>query len=201
MNVYLSKGDSTEILKLNMKKLFTVGLSTFLLLGGCCGSEPDPYLDIQGIDIFNRNKLSATSSNDSVKLQDFYIEISYKGKFYAQATKSGFSFIPAAMATQPCKEAGYKGTKERIESISITALSDYNGNFPKGSVLNPIMNINGTSEADFFNQQSQSGLGSYGLILTFTEKPDSTVQQAFEVRIRLTNGEEYSGHTEPITIL
>ncbi len=183
-----------------MKKLFAVSLGLLLFLGGCYCGNPDPYFDIWGIDVYNGGNYYANQSKDSVRFEEYRIDLRFKAKYYSRANEPGFSLIPEAMATQPCDEAGYKGTKERMANIEIIAVSDYNTNYKKGDLLNPIVTINGLAEPAFFNMQEQSGLSNFGLNLQLTEQPDSTVKQAFKINLKLTNGEAYSAETLPVTI-
>jgi hypothetical protein len=189
-----------------MKKLIASVIVTGLFTFGC-DRCPDVarFFDIQDVLIqnsFTDLTLNGNQPNnfpDSVQFEHFVILASYRVNYYSVSNPAAFSLVPKAYALS-CVEPGEGGTKEKITQLDLIALSDYDAGFKSGASLNAIAKINGLPVAQFIENQNKNPVNQFGFDITLTQKPDSTVKQAFKLVYKLTNGEQYSPETQPILI-
>jgi len=192
-----------------MKKLNATLITICILTFGCdrC-PQTEKYYDIEGVHLQNEfNSLARTNPNfeafysqDSVKFEYFTLKTSYSLRYYSLQQQNAFSFIPAAYALD-CVEPGNGGTKEKIESLTLLALSDYNSRFKTGDTLNAIINVNGLSVSNYIENQNQFTVDLFGFLINLTEKPDTAVKHSFKLIYKLQNGEIYEAESQPIKIL
>jgi hypothetical protein len=188
-----------------MKKIFAYILVFGLFFFGCgkC-PEVEKYFDIEGIRaIYVINNDPASTSDfipsDSISFEHFALRTDYTVRFYSTLRQNSFSFVSSAYALS-CAEPGEGGTKEKIANLDLIALTDYNKNYKTGTSLIPVLKANGLSVSQFIINQNQYGLNQLGFDFTLTEKPDSTVKQAFKIILELQNGETYEAASKPVRI-
>ena len=93
---------------------------------------------------------------------------------------------------------GDDGTSEKIESLTLLALSDYNAKYKTGDTLNAIVKVYGLPISKFIEYQN---IDEFGFNLDLTEKPDSSIKHSFKLVFKLQNGETYEAASQPIKIL
>jgi hypothetical protein len=188
-----------------MKSIIAVIFLFSILTFGCdrC-PQVEKYFDIEGIrSVYVINNDPAHTSDyipsDSISFQNFALRTDYSVRFYSNNRQNYFSFVPAAYALS-CVEPGEGGTKEKIASLDLISLSDYNKSFKAGTSLAPIVNANGLPVLQFISNQNQYGLNQWGFDLNLTEKPDSSKKQVFKIILKLQDGETFEAQTQPIII-
>lgn len=192
-----------------MKKLAATLITICLFTFGCDKCPPSKnYFDIEGVHLqsdFNtmartRPDFGSIYSKDSVKFEYFTLHVFYNLRYYSLNQPKTFSFIPSAYALD-CPINGEGGTEEKIESLTLVALSDYNTNYKAGDTLNNIMNVNGLPVSKFNKTKDQFDIDQLGFLIDLTEKPDTTIKHSFKLIYKLQNGETYEAASEPIKIL
>ncbi len=191
-----------------MRRLFRLLLVVCFLLFASCGQDECKtyYPDESYVDIHN---MTIAKPKDAIfgKSESFYpLHLRFDGPTYAfNQSGDGFYFplIKGARACPPSPRAGYKGSKEKVDSIRIVALTPFNGEFPKGSLVNPQFKVDLTDTLMTINHYLASErvqLGDLRITTRLIKKPDTanTFRAAFWVRLQ--NGETYRDTSHQIGI-
>lgn len=192
-----------------MKKLFATAFVLSLFAFGCHNHKcpaVSAYFDVTGARLHYAFKgedsywSEFTAFPDSVKFGNFRLGVDFDRRYYSVNQPAGFSLVPAAYALS-CVEPGDGGTTEKITGIELITLADYNANYPAGSTLNPILQIDQRfSVPGYLDYANQNGLNQFGFQLDLSEKPDPAVKQAFKLIFKLDTGEIYEAQTNPAII-
>ncbi|MET4106955.1 hypothetical protein [Hymenobacter sp. UYP22] len=177
-----------------MKRLVSAALLLFLLpaceliFGDACSSGP-AYYDVSGV-LLSVNRYSYHPQYRSIGV---YLQVSER--YYSRRTgSSGTAY--ACSPTNP----GYRGTKERLDSLVFTSRYDYDVQHPAGTPLNDILRKQiGTSDS-LVAMKSGGIEPPRSLNLRLSVPPTRTGIQQFVVRYRQTNGEIYTAVTDTVKV-
>ncbi|MEZ4949771.1 MAG: hypothetical protein R2769_17080 [Saprospiraceae bacterium] len=200
-----------------MKKK-TLFLTLFLFIGftfqNCicnCPKNTGSFFDIQGLRLIHYKKVSSSSvielkENEIVSVDKYYglsidYLVNYISDYQEKKIKWNFSLISEALACS-CIYPGESGSKEeKIESLEIFTLKNFDDHHSAGSKINDILETNIFGEIlnleDFLHQDT-SLIQYEDLSLRLTEFP--ILNDTFQVKIKLVlnTGEVYEDESVPI---
>src|SRR5687768_6008871 len=123
-----------------------------------CKGNDVPFYDIQNIDLQEYKIVSVHSdflsveplnTNFPVTFDSLFIRLESDLKYYADARPVfDFSLMSSAYACDPVFRYGYKGTQERVDTILVTGLFDFDASHPAGTNLNDLFTV-GYSEPNY----------------------------------------------------
>lgn len=183
--------------------VLVLGMPACSLLGTDCGRDrPATYYDVQGIDISVTRQPTdkpweVMTANTAVASRELRLRVGLKERHYTVVPVSGF--ISAAYACDPIP-AGSLGSAERMDSLSITSLYDYDALHPAGTQLADLLIIDGRSPLPLPSRQTPLEPFRFAE-LSLRDAPAATGLQKFRVYYRQTNGEVYTAETVVITLL
>lgn len=175
-----------------------------------CDCPPTlPYFEAEKISLYT-NFISSDSSNyayrypykgEKVAYDSLGIDLYTSPKYVSQSeTKKSFPFVNAAFACS-CKDDGMKGSKERVEELTIINHFDFDKDHLKGDTINDLFDIIVESQylkqdLNQFLQSSPKGQMRYSLSLK--SKPEFSEKQMFEIKLRLSGNKEFVLKTDTI---
>jgi hypothetical protein len=167
-----------------------------------CGSgKPEPYFDVQGMQLvaYQQNNNVLISANSVVNLNELRFRLYADVRYYSQTKTRSTGFLPAAMACSPI-DPGYKGSTERIDSLTITSRFDYDAQHPAGTALNDVLAVNYTPTSLREYLLNNEGKPEQHIYLTLGKAPTRAGSHQFVLRYRQTNGEIYTAETPVFTL-
>ena len=211
-----------------MRNTKLIGLTLFLFLGfvipSCEKSTDDydpycqchlyKYFDIKGFNDFTYTRDSLTNRQvmpfDTVSFSTFKsgLLVHYDVDYHAFAEpKSDYSFSLMNTADASCIcDVGYGGSKkEKIKSLTITTINDFDDEHSANSSINDLFYIYDSEKnlinfEDFLN--SQTGLiQKQSMTLRLKKAPTLNPEFNFKVTLELSNGELYEKTGFPIYIM
>lgn len=141
------------------------------------------------------------ANNGIVKADSLALNIAFTRTYYSQS-KSSFHFglINSALACK-CLQDGYKGTTEKILSISIFTLKDFNTQHAAGADISNIATINDLPVNNFIqNWNNSSPTLSYLSLVRFTDTMATETQQQLALHVQTTLG-SFSDSTPIFTVI
>lgn len=179
-----------------------LGMPACGLLGNECGrANPATFYDVQGIEAFvTRQPMdqpwATVAPGGVVASRELRLRVGLKERHYSVAPVQGF--IPAAYACSPVP-AGSLGSAERMDSLSITSLYNYDALHPAGTPLTDLLSVDG--RLPFPAPSRRNPLEPFRFAeISLLAPPASPGLQRFRVYYRQTNGEVYTAETEVITL-
>lgn len=197
-----------------MKKL----VFTYLLLFGflrCdmnefegeCPEPTQPYFDIIGLTLIDQQKPSDCCAElittGKVPFDQHQVQVQYDFVTIAQQPKQQKSilFMNSSFALS-CIGNGYKGSKETLERLSVTANFDIDDEHPANSSIDNLLFIRTfekeLSLADYIEEQKGQFIEEPFLLFRLIERPQLSDSMSFNVSVQLTNGEAYTSTTQQV---
>ncbi|MBC6697757.1 hypothetical protein [Hymenobacter sp. BT190] len=188
------------------KKLLLLGALTLvlpacnLLCGDCCDLRPPGNYDITGtllVALGTSTGRTATvlAANAPVRAMELRLQLGLDTRMVAAHRPVGVSGV--AYACSPLEP----GFTEQLDSLAITSRFDFDALHPAGTSLNDVLTTFDWSESLNDYLRVQAGRPEVALpLLTLRAVPAQAGPQQFRVFYRLTNGEEYTAETLPVTI-
>lgn len=188
-------------------------------MGGCYKCQDYYYkIDINRMDIsvVHTYWQETIPEKFPVAFDSTVIKATFSGPTIGgSATQNTFGFLPAALARDDCYSVS-KGSDETIQNVTVIALTDFNQTFKTYDTLNAIIEAAKDFSSGYaFQGAAFKALNQYltemppgifsdngqrgGLFLRLKEKPTQKIIK-LRVEVALTNGENYSGETIPITL-
>lgn len=192
--------------------LFTLGSSLISCFYDDTCDPVQPHFKILGIELTNMRYTGRSDEfpwkvmNETVPIEweNHFIRIGFEVEYIANHQAATGSSLMALS----CVPAGYRGDKVGVDSISVTTLFDINENYPAGSIINEITEINiRTSEPEDFEEfvpissyidENEEGVLFNGFELKINEAPFDDVRFAVEVIYTLNNGEKFTARSSEI---
>lgn len=211
------KGFHKTNLSMRYKAFFlTAVLTSGFVIPSCdpCDHDPVPnFFDIEGLSLVNREGVTFSSNlpikdSLSVNFEDYWFtmdfEVSY---FFGQTVERRSSFELNMMnSALACRypEKGHQGSQEKIETLTITTLNDFDDTHLAGSNINDLLNIfdinSGIQDLDDYLGKNVSYIKRQRMLFELKEKP--TISSFFKAKIvlKLDNGEEYTAENVEIEL-
>jgi hypothetical protein len=190
----MHKIDSRKVIRYFLLVLLLGPLA--ILIDSCLGNNckcttVDSFYKIEKTGLDVRSHAPSTSIykmvNDSGKLnqQDFTLFMNFQYSYYSsiQQQAPSYSFIPAAMACD-CVYPGYDGSPEKIKSIDITTMNDYNSSFSAGDTINSLVSINGRTLPEFITDWNKSKGAQNTFQVVLNPIPDAEVWQQLRISVQ-----------------
>lgn len=185
-------------------------------LGGVdCNCEGSRYFDVQNLDswyysnsIYDR----LGTAVDSIDFAEFGgVILKFDSDYHAQQIIPKIDWtialMPSALACS-CA-AGYKGSKtESLIALEVVTKNDFDLDHPAGSRINDLVEVFATGwgpldEAqlvdDYVNSQ-EGNIAQEDIALQLTKAPSMDALLELEIHLKLSEDEEYTVSTRPITI-
>ncbi|MEP0365823.1 MAG: hypothetical protein ABJN36_10080 [Cyclobacteriaceae bacterium] len=191
--------------------LFLIGSTVMSCIYGECDPVPG-YFKITGINSVN---MRLTSDQDQpidpiredgmVDWENYLIQYEFSTELIA---KTENRFGSTLMATS-CNRPGSEGDKIGLDTLYLTAGSDYNAEFKQGDTLNSIVLIQNyihtysLSEFDSISTyitQNKEGVRNDQFILRLAQPPVTTGKYAFLITYILNNGDLFTNTTNPVSL-
>jgi hypothetical protein len=189
---------------LAMKKLvLTIILFTGIFGCGSCPEYEGHYFDINGLEIFNAERLSSQSrkiveEGSTLDFEDHSFTITYTATYYSSEKTNNFSLISTALATS-CDYNGDGGSQEYLDTMVVTTNYDIDDQHLKGEPINDIIRYNGILLNSFLAADSiEIPYQNFSLVLT--KKPEIDNSLSINIQVKLLNGEEYTSTSERVII-
>ena len=140
-----------------------------------------------------------------VDWENYLIQYEFSTELFAK-TENRFG---AKLMAYSCVEPGSQGDKIGLDTLYLTAGSDYNAEFKEGDTLNSIVLIQNythtysLSEFDpisTYITQNKEGIRSDQFILRLDQPPVSTGKYAFAITYILNNGDVFTNTTSPVSL-
>ncbi len=181
-----------------------------------CNCQPTrgSFFRFTAIDAFNYREVLDSSpvavpEGEVVSYQEYVLGmngiIDYYGNIKSREEPSWQfpSLISSAYACS-CDFDGSQGMKERINSLTFIARSNYNTQYNIGDTLNAIVTsyngVDGLNVDDWLSQFS-GPLYDYQYFFQLSEAPtDSAAAQQFEIILALNNGEVFRSTTDAVLL-
>ncbi|WP_035560364.1 hypothetical protein [Hymenobacter sp. IS2118] len=189
--------------KYGLLAALVLGLPACGLLGNECGRDnPPTYFDVQGLDVaVTRQPVDkpweVVSPGASVASRELRLFLLLRERHYTVAPSRGF--MSAAYACDPLP-AGSRGSTERMDSLSVTSLNDYDAQHPAGTPLTDLLAVGGLNSFPVPSRQNPLEPFRYAE-LSLVQPPAATGPQQFRVYYRQTNGEIYTAETAAVTVV
>lgn len=182
--------------------------TSLVLMAGCSpcpgfGDDPDkvpPYVDIQSMQVEAKGEKFTNSYQSG-----FPFEVSYSGTYYAFIRNNAnfsFPFFTTAKACPPKEPKGYKGSKEKLDSIRIQTIFNFNDSIRKGHVINDRFYVDRLSDSfssiSKFLSSGETQLNQ-PVSLYLTKQPDTSLLKC-AFWFRLENGETYRDTSRTIQV-
>lgn len=181
-----------------------------------CGCPTvNQFFDVEGITLRNMNKnfFLREDALNVLNWEDYNLALNFTGRFYGKLEHSFplFSTISRAYACS-CPKPGDGGSKERVETIHIISLHDFDENHSAGDTINEFVYID-----HYFDSESNTEIAEMPLDefmangsrritrplfrfgLSHAPFLNDTLQLA--LHIKLDNGEFYEAEVEPVFIV
>lgn len=196
----------------------TVMLTLGFVIPSCdpCDHDPVPnYFDIEGLSMVNREGVAYNNNlpiedSSSVNFENYWFTIDFDVSYYfGQTVKRESAFelniINSALACR-YHDKGYLGSQEKIDSLTVTTLNDFDDTHLAGSNINDLLKIYN------INTQTMQDLNSYlgnnisyikKVRMLFELKKKPAISSFFKARVvmKLKNGEEYTAENLEIELL
>lgn len=207
-------------MKLKSFLLTTIFTAGFIIpscnwgVGSCGDLEPVPnFFNIESMGVTNFEGEAFYSCCSKVIADSAFVELSkywmrmdfdvsyYFGQVLEEPNRHGINFMGSALACSPAPP-GYNGSQEKIESLTVITLNDFDDNHHAGDTINDLVDFHDfsarTSLNDFLSNNI-SFIKQEALFLQLKAAP--TLNPYFKSRLvlKLTNGEEYSAETNSIS--
>jgi hypothetical protein len=211
------KGFHKTNLTMRFKAFFlSAVLTSGFVIPSCdpCDHDPVPnYFDIEGISLVNREGVTSSSNlpikdSSSVNFENYWFTMDFGvSYFFGQASEPNSSFQLNMMGSAlACRypDKGYQGAQEKIESLTITTLNDFDDTHLAGSNINDLLNIfdinSGMQDLDDYLGKNISYIKNVRMLFELKEKP--TISSFFKAKVvlKLDNGEEYTAENVEIEL-
>ncbi|HEX8656569.1 MAG TPA: hypothetical protein VF690_03505 [Hymenobacter sp.] len=133
----------------------------------------------------------------AVTSRELRLRVELSERHYSAIPVQGL--ISAAYACDPVP-AGSLGSAERMDSLSITSLYDYDALHPAGTPLANVLEIVGKSQFPVPSRQNPVEPFRFAE-LSLKQPPATEGPQKFRIYYRQTNGEIYTAETVAVTLL
>ncbi|OGX86833.1 hypothetical protein BEN48_00240 [Hymenobacter glacialis] len=140
---------------------------------------------------------TVVAPNGTVASREFRLRIGLKERHYTVVPVSGFISVAYACSPVP---AGSLGSVERMDSLSITSLYNYDAQHPAGTPLTDLLVVDGRTRIPVPSRQNPLEPFRFAEI-SLLNPPAATGPQQFRVYYRQTNGETYIAETDLITLV
>ena len=201
------------------KKIF----ATFLFLTGLtfsnCGLYDDDcncppvigaYFDIRGIEslvhhrkIPNTNSAPPMGDGETVPFDEYYgVLINYQLDYISQhkPEKPFFGSAGRLMACS-CVNNGDAGAKtEKLKSVTVITLNDFNTQYSTGDTLNDLITVQGQPLEDYLQSTRNERIKYQNLTLGLSEAPETNPEYRVKVIVELDNGETYERESPTVII-
>ncbi|WP_158010853.1 hypothetical protein [Hymenobacter lapidarius] len=173
------------------------------LLGNECGrANPATYYDVQGIEAFvTRQPMdqpwATVAPSGIVASRELRLRVGLKERHYSVVPVQGFMSVAYACSPVP---AGSLGSAERMDSLSITSLYNYDALHPAGTPLTDLLGVDGRPQFPAPSRRNPLEPFRYAEI-SLLSPPVTTGPQQFRVYYRQTNGEVYTTQTAAVTVV
>jgi len=196
-----------------------VSLTILLVIGFCfsncsdddndCGNFVSlPHFDIQSLDdsshyLLKENTTEILTDSSSVAYDDYagfsiQFEVDYIAQLEQRSQRNwNFSLMNSVLACTPFPNGGAGSKTEKMESLQIITLNDFDLDYPAGSVINELLTIQGFNydtpepKVSVDTYLSQKALiTSERFLLKPTKAPDENDFQVM-ISMELTGGEVY----------
>jgi len=194
----------TKILLLTI--LFTVGF-TFQNCKKCPPFE-GAYFDIQGFEIINYTTTSGDVIEENQVVEfPFYgsltlsFDVEYLANHFEPNHSNGFSLMQTVYA-EDCLSSGVNGSKEeRIKSLTVLTLNDFNDVYRANDTINDMLNVVGTPyNLNEYLDTDTSLIQNQEFELDLSIPP--SLNEAFKVKmiLELSTNETYEAESIPFII-
>ncbi len=182
-------------------------------VGSCGDLEPVPdFFNIEGMTIQNYKSESSydccqTALQDSayVEIDNYWMSMDFSvSYFFGQIEERwpsfDFNLIGSALACSPA-EPGFNGSQEKIESITVVTLNDFDSTHVAGDTINDLVSIydfSTRSKLDDFLSSNISFVKQERLFFQLDATPSSDHYFKAKFILHLTNGEEHISDTQAV---
>ena len=189
--------------------LLTVGFSFQNCSIRCnCPVFEGEFFDIQGMDIVNYT----TSSGDEIEENEvvefpFYgsmtllFDVDYVASNCRHNNSGGFSLMSSAYACS-CLDNGISGSKnEKISSLNIVTLNDFNDDFMANDTINELINVRGTQlNVNEYLASDTSLIRNRAFEMDLSIPPSLNEEFKVKVFLELSTNETYEAESIPFII-
>jgi hypothetical protein len=183
--------------------LLVLGMPACGLLGNECGRDnPATYYDVQGVGISATRQPTdkpweVVAAGAAVTSRELRLRTELRVRHYSVGPGQGF--LSAAYACDPMP-AGSLGSAERVDSLSITSLNDYDALHPAGTPLSDVLETGGNFQ--FLSPSRQNPVEPFQFTeFSLRQPPAAEGPQKFRIYYRQTNGEVYTAETAAVVLL
>lgn len=173
----------------------------------CCSCPDTPdYFDITGLGLTiykydqHTGRYTAVDKDLSLTMNKFYFQLSFNQHFYGLHNKYTNPYAAYALT---CEDRGHRGTDEKIKSMHIIALSDFNSQHLQGDTLDDLFSIrlyNGVPKISVSELVADTNRIYYkDMTLNVEQKPTSAPIQ-FRIDMELNTGEKHSVTSKAMNI-
>lgn len=178
------------------------------LVGCKCDKLLGKYFQVTSIavDLYKKRGSCCAdkiTDNQQVALSDLSINVQHSIRFYSlQPTPHSFSLIPTASACD-CVDNGYQGSKQKLQSLSVITLQDFDAQHLANDTINDLLNTQvylNTYDLNTYLRTDTAAINQFGYTLTLKKKPELSSSFRVRIDIRLKSGELFSASSSAATI-
>ena len=194
--------------------MLTVGFSfqSCDFLGCSCEKLQSKYFNIGGISATNFRKRGTCCADkmgagEAVALADHHLSVRYQVSYFSakpsRPARSAFSLINQAVACD-CLDDGYLGSKERLKSLTVVTLNDFDAQHLANDTINDLLRIttlpDKSEDLTTYLRGDTALIGQQDYVLYLQKRPALRTDFAAKITVALQNGESYTTTTLPVTI-
>ncbi|MDO1447108.1 hypothetical protein Q0590_12640 [Rhodocytophaga aerolata] len=167
------------------------------IVGCSCPDTPD-YFDINGLELTvykydqQTDKYTAVENDLWLTMDKFYLKLNFNFHYYGSLRQFTNPYAAYALT---CEDRGHRGTDEKIESLHIVTLTDFDTQHLQGDTLDNLFSVShyGTGQKMPLSQlvADTSRIYYRDIILYMEQKPGQNPIQ-FQIDMQLNTGEKYS---------
>jgi hypothetical protein len=178
-----------------------------------CPPLEGEFYDIKGMEAFLSRKSNTGTpwrlkSNESISSNNLegiaiYYSIGFVSENALKKSPFSFSLMNSALACD-CFYNGWRGAKdEKVESIEVVTLYDFDETHPKNSLLNDRLVVKKDGrvyELDEYPIQDTSLINSRDLLISLKQSPTANDTFKVAIRLKLNSNEIYTDTTNHVIV-